>query len=456
MNNTVYHRFIAASLLLSLLVACSKEPDIVQKGPVDDQLETLLKQASSGVGVSYFRMPQSTEYDQIPQDPKNPITAEKVALGQLLFHETALSQHPNQLVSFGTYSCASCHHVKAGFQACLPQGIGDGGVGFGQNGEARQRNSLYQESQVDVQPIRSPSILNIAYQTNIVWNGQFGATGVNIGTEYAWTPGTPKERNKLGFQGIETQAIAGQDVHRLNMRATAFQGNSIYKALFQKAFNDSWTSETQTSINAGLAMAAYERTLLPNRAPFQRWLNGEVAAMTDEQKQGAILFFGKANCVQCHTGPGLSSMRFYALGMADLQSGSYGGHAVVQADPSKVEHKGRGGFTGRAEDMFKFKVPQLYNMKDSPFYGHGASFTSLEEVIAYKNAAVSQNNNVPATQLATEFTPLNLSADEQKQLVSFLKNALYDPELSRYVPRSLPSGQAFPDNDAISRKDLGF
>lgn len=443
--------------LAILLAGCQPSTDLTKKGPLDDQLETLIGQASSGQGKAFYVLPESTDYTRIPQDPKNPVTAEKVALGELLFHETALSQHPMKVISFGTYSCASCHHAKAGFQACVPQGIGDGGVGFGQNGEARAINSQYQGSDVDVQPVRSPSALNIAYQTNILWNGQFGATGVNTGTEAAWTKGTPKEKNTLGFQGVETQAIAGQDVHRLNMKASAFQGNATYKELFKKAFNDNWTNDAQTAINAGMAIAAYERTLLSTRAPFQRWLKGEAGALSSDEKEGAILFFGKAGCAQCHNGPALNAMKFYALGMNDLTNGAPSGNTVVvQADPAKAEHKGRGGFTGRAEDMYKFKVPQLYNLKDSPFYGHGASFRTIDEVIAYKNTAVAQNANVPKTQLAAEFKPLNLSTAEIQKLVSFIRNGLYDPELMRYVPKALPSGAAFPNNDPVSRSQLGF
>lgn len=458
---TLVQRFfsIRSALLLYLsvaLVSCHTQADVTQVSPLDDQLESLLNLNASGAGKTYFQLPESILYSQIPQDPRNPITAEKVALGQLLFHEVALARHPMKLANFGAYSCASCHHAKAGFQSCLPQGIGDGGVGFGKNGEGRRLNPQYQASEVDVQPLRTPSILNIAYQTNILWNGQFGATGVNLGTEAAWTAGTPKEKNKLGYEGVETQAIAGQDVHRLDMRATAFQGNSTYKDLFKKAFNDNWTNDSQTAINAGMAIAAYERTIVASRAPFQRWLRGETGALTDAQKQGAILFFGKASCVQCHTGPALNSMRFYGLGLNNLQNGAYGSSTIVQSDQTKVEHKGRGGFTGRAEDLYKFKVPQLYNLKDSPFYGHGASFTKLEDVIAYKNKAIPQNSSVPLSQLASEFKPLNLTASEITQLVSFLRDGLYDPELMRYTPKSLPSGSAFPDNDPISRTDLGF
>ncbi|MFN3380290.1 MAG: cytochrome-c peroxidase, partial [Runella zeae] len=178
--------------------------------------------------------------------------------------------------------------------------------------------------------------------------------------------------------------------------------------------------------------------------------------LSESQKQGAILFFGKAGCYQCHNGPSLANMEFHALGMSNLTEGSYGRNAVVNAGSEKAEHKGRGGFTGKAADMHKFKVPQLYNLKDSPFYGHGASFTTIESVIAYKNAAVPQNKSVPSSQLAKEFKPLQLTEEEIRHLTSFIKEGLYDPNLKRYVPQALPSGLGFPNNDAQSRKDLGF
>ncbi|UHG93068.1 cytochrome-c peroxidase [Spirosoma oryzicola] len=445
-----------STALLFLLASCHPQVDALQKGPSDDKLEALLKQTSNNIGNAFFRLPESTEYDQIPQDPRNPLSDAKVNLGKLLFHETALGRKPVRLIGFGTYSCSSCHNAKAGFQACLPQGMGEGGEGFGVDGKGRRRNVRYEPDEIDALPLRPPTTLNVAFQTNMLWAGRLGATHANVGTEAFWAVGTPMEKNKLGFQGVETESIAAQDVHRLDMRASAFQGNHTYRQLFQLAFKDNWTNDYQTKINAGLAIAAYTRTALTNKAPFQLWLRGNVQAMTDEQKQGAILFFGKAGCVRCHTGPALNSMRFYSLGMNSLRNGTLGEFHIVKADPSLSDHKGRGGFTGKAADMYKFKVPQLYNLKDSPFYGHGGSFTSLEAIVDYLNKAIPENKEVPVAQLATEFKPLNLTASEQTYLVTFLRDGLRDPDLRRYAPSSLPSGQCFPNNDQASRQDLGF
>ena len=204
--------------------------------------------------------------------------------------------------------------------------------------------------------------------------------------------------------------------------------------------------------HAGLAIAAYERSILANQAPFQLWLNGNSNAMTAQEKEGAILFFGKANCASCHNGPSLANMEFYALGMKDLfenQEATYG------TDANSNENQGRFSFTKREEDKFKFKVPQLYNLADSPFYGHGSSFHSVRDVVVYKNKAVKENPNVPDSQLAEQFKPLGLSESEIDAITTFIEHGLRDPNLLRYQPLSIRSGNCFPFNDPQSRVDLG-
>ena len=307
---------------------------------------------------------------------------------------------------------------------------------------------MYLEAELDVQPIRTPSALNVAYQEVMLWNGQFGAKGPNAGTESQWTMGTPKAENQLGFEGVETQAIAGLDVHRLVINGAEIEASS-YKALFDAAFPDSPEEDRYTKVNAGLAIAAYERTLLPNQAPFQKWLKGDANAMTEEQTEGARIFFDKAQCFSCHSGPALNDMQFHALGMNDLQGPEI---MTVIDDATK---RGRGGFTGNPNDDYKFKTPQLYNLKDVGFFGHGGTFTSVREVIEYKNKAVAENSEVPSSQLSPFFVPLGLTENEIDLLVTFLEEALYDNNLSRYVPDSLPTGNCFPNADPQSSSDLG-
>lgn len=429
------------------LAACSPEEDI-NGAALDMLLEETMEVAG---GKNSFVLPASDNFTQIPQDPQNALTSAKVELGKLLFHETAIGMNPRIHAGMQTFSCASCHHAAAGFQAGIRQGIGEGGVGFGVNGEGRRNAANYPLDSLDVQPLRTPSAMNTAYQQVMLWNGQFGAKGMNEGTEANWTAGTPIATNHLGFEGVETQAIAGLGVHRMEVIENYIDSLG-YGDRFQEAFPGMSASERYTLKATGLAIAAYERTILANEAPFQKWLAGDQNAMTDTEKKGAILFFGKAACVSCHRGPALNSMAFYALGMDDLNGpGVYG----TEGDGANNANKGRGGFTGLEEDMYKFKVPQLYNLTDSRFYGHGGSFESVKEVIEYKNNAMASNPKVPQVQLAEDFVPLGLNSQEIDELVTFIESALRDPYLSRYQPQSLPSNNCFPNADLQSKIDLG-
>ncbi len=297
-----------------------------------------------------------------------------------------------------------------------------------------------------MQSIRTPSILTVAFQQNLHWNGQFGATGGNASTTAQWTPGTPKATNSLGYEGVETQAIAGLDVHRMDVDGELIRSLG-YTRLFDEAFADVLLAERYTNLTTALAIAAYERTLLPTLAPWQRWLRGEALAMTAAELRGATLFFGEAGCVDCHSGPSLASEAYYALGMSDLDQHD---GPVVGGSPNASVNKGRGGFTQRTDELYAFKVPQLYNLADAPHYGHGASFETLEAVVAYKVAAVAQNGRVGGQQLSPEFRPLVLGKAAQEDLVAFLQNGLRDPNLARFAPSSLPSGNAFPNADVVS------
>ncbi|MEM6263549.1 MAG: cytochrome c peroxidase, partial [Bacteroidota bacterium] len=397
MNRTV-HIYFPFLFILLFVTACTQDQIPTEYEFLDVELQQKLEDAAPGLGKSAFVLPAASNFSAIPQDPKNPITADKVGLGKLLYHETGMAINPINPRSVYTYSCASCHHVAAGFQAGRMQGIGEGGLGFGDFGEGRDKDPMYDPDSLDVQPIRTPSALNVAYQKLMLWNGQFGATGANIGTEAQWTEGTPKAVNRLGYEGVEIQAIAGMGVHRLGLD-DKWVVDMDYKEMFDKVFASVPEDQRYDAEYAGLAIAAYERTLLPNQAPFQKWLKGDRAAMNEQEKRGAILFFGKANCVSCHTGPALNSMEFYALGMPDLDGpGIYG-----PGGDDMGARKGRGGFTGKQEDEYKFKVPQLYNLREAGPLGHGGNFYTVEEVIRYKNMGIPQQTDVPTENLAEEF-----------------------------------------------------
>lgn len=443
------YKHILMFAAITSFISCTEDTDYIE---ISDNFEDQKLKASLislGGNLDYYIIPNSDDFASIPADPKNPINEHKVLLGKLLFHETGIGVNSKKDTHQKTYSCASCHHSGAGFQSGMKQGIGDGGMGFGIHGEARIMAPDFTDDMVDVQPIKSPTVLNSAYQKLMLWNGQFGATDQNIGTEANWTTGTPKEVNNLGFEGVETQAIAGLTVHRMGITET-FCSDYGYDELFDKAFPEIDVKERYTLITAGLAIAAYERTLLANDTNFQNWLKGDVSAMTSNEKKGALLFFGKAQCFQCHSGPALNSEAFYALGMNDLSGSDIHGPAVDEAT-----RKGRGGFTNNPADDYTFKVPQLYNLVDVQFFGHGASFTSVRDVVVYKNNANKENNSVTESSLAKGFVPLGLNDEEIDLITAFIEKSLVDRNLQRYNPTALPTGLCFPNADEVSRHDMG-
>ncbi|PHI18381.1 cytochrome-c peroxidase [Lewinellaceae bacterium SD302] len=433
------------AFLLLLLTACGNDDQMIL--PENDAiLEGLITDADPA-GKAAFILPESNDYANIPQDPNNPITDIKVLLGKQLFHETGIGLNPMVEEAVGTFSCASCHFAEAGFQANRFQGIGEGGEGFFLRGPGNNHAS----DQLDVQPIRTPTAMNGAYQDVMLWNGQFGGRGTNEGTQANWTPDTPKENNNFGYEGLETQAIAGLGVHRLVIDQEYMEANS-YADLFEAAFPNRPATEKITVETAALAIAAYERTLLANQSPWQRYLRGGRDMLSEEEKLGAIVFFGKGGCVSCHSGPSLATMSFHVIGMEDLDRCP---EETFGTSPDNVENFGRGGFTGNESEMFAFKTPQLYNLSDSPFYGHGASFRSVREVVEYKNAGIAQNDRVPAGRLSPHFQPLGLSETEIDNLTTFLEQSLRDDNLLRYVPQALLSGNCFPNSDEGSRFDRG-
>jgi cytochrome c peroxidase len=436
--------FLAIAWVFYFL-SCVHEPDL------DIHLKNALDEHSATGSYEGYIMPQSDDYAHLPnQDVKNPVTELKAALGKMLFFETGLALQPNNGVSKSSYSCSSCHVPSRNFTAGRFQGIADGAIGFGQSGEKRFKNPIYTGDQVDAQAARPLPVVNLAYVTNALWAGNFGSYGVNVGTESVWSQDTLIAINHKGFEGLEANNARALIVHRqvINKAVTDSLG---YTAMFDAAFPDIPEKERYTLQTGAFAIAAYFRTILTNKAPFQEWLKGDKNAMSEQQKKGALLFFGKAGCFNCHNSPSLNNMKFFALGVNNLYQSGY---EVFRAGPEDKRNFGRGGFTGKAEDMHKYKVPQLYNMKDVGFYFHGASKTSLREVVHYFNNGVPENPMVPATQVSGFFQPLNLNPTEIDDLVEFLENGLYDPDMQRYVPVKTQSGNCFPNNDHFSKVDM--
>ena len=447
MNLRTFRVTLYSVILLFIGYSCQHEIDL--DGKLDNDLLTQIERVSPTGSSDYYILPDPDDFSSIPQDPKNPITGPKRALGMYLFHETGIALKAAKPEGLGTYSCASCHNAPSGFKPGRFQGVADGAVGFGMQGEERELSDPYLPEEVDAQSIRPLSVLNSAFVSNTFWNGQFGSSGVNEGTEHLWDDLEETEVNHFGFEGIESQNIEGFEVHRLHVDEEVVDELG-YRSLFDLAFPEYNSQERYTNLTASLAVSAYIRTLISDQAPFQNYLKGDANAITEEEKNGALLFFGKAGCYRCHSGPSFSSVEFHAVGVNDLHE--LGGLRTSADDRRNL---GRGGFTGNQEDMFAFKVPHLYNLAGTPFYFHGSSKQSIREVVEYFNEGIPENDNVPQENISPLFTPLFLTEQEVDELTAFLEKSLEDPYLERHVPPYVFSGNCFPNNDPQSQVDLG-
>lgn len=439
-------------ILLLGIILQSCVSDTFDRGQIDLDLVNVISKSSPTQDPSYYVLANSDDLSSIPQDPQNPLTPEKVELGSFLFYETGMGIVPENEVGIQSYSCSSCHVPSADFKPGRKQGIGEGGIGFGYRGESRRKHSAYEEAQMDVQGIRPLSVLNVAYSAeNTLWNGSFGSTGANVEVEDIWGVFEKEtELNHLGYHGLETQNIEGLNIHRM-MMTKDLADKLGYIEYFEAAFPEMDDSTRYSNLAVSLAISAYLRTLISTEAPFQKWLKGDMAAMSESEKRGAMVFFTDANCIACHTSAAFSATKFFALGVNDLDD------LVSFKEGPELAKKnlGRGGFTGREQDMFKFKVPTLYNLQHTPFYFHGSSHQTLEDVVEYFDLAIPENPDVPTELIASDFRPLGLTEQQKADLVAFLKFGLQDPSIEKFMPAALPSGRCFPNADELSVREIG-
>ncbi|MEL6845430.1 MAG: cytochrome c peroxidase, partial [Bacteroidota bacterium] len=109
-----FSKFLIPLLVLGLVVSCTKDETV---SSLDNQLERTLLRLSPDGDLSYYMLPDGSNLSGVPAGIGNPLTSEKVELGKLLFHETALGRDAVTEGSLRTFSCATCHVAEAAFTA---------------------------------------------------------------------------------------------------------------------------------------------------------------------------------------------------------------------------------------------------------------------------------------------------------------------------------------------------
>ncbi len=284
----------------------------------------------------------------MPVPERNPLTAAKVALGRKLFFDSLLSRDR-------TRACATCHDPRRAFT--------DGrAVALGVDGREGTRSA--------------PTLVNRGYGRSFFWDGR----------------ATTLEKQVL--RPIQHRMEMDMTLESVLVRLTR---DEEYPRLFQSAFGDDPDAE-----GLAQALASYVRTILSGNAPVDRYMAGELDAVSEEERQGLRIFRGKGNCTVCHVGPTFSDERFHNTGVAWRDG--------------ELLDEGRFAVTSEDEDRGAFKTPTLREIARTAPYMHDGSLATLEDVIEFYDRGGNFNPYLDA-----ELRPLHLTDLEKGALIAFLR-----------------------------------
>jgi cytochrome c peroxidase len=239
----------------------------------------------------------------------------------------------------------------------------------------------------------APTIINRAYSLAQFWDGR--ATSLE---DQAKGP-----MANPGEMGNTHEAIVGR-----------LKGIAGYRTLFAKAYG----TEEITIDRAAMAIASFERTVLSGNAPYDRYKNGDKKAMTPEQVRGMSVFTDKAKCDKCHEGSNFTLNAYSNLGVGSDKPDPDLGRFTVTHDP---------------RDWGVFKTPTLREVEHTAPYMHDGSLKTLDDVVEFYNKGGIKNKN-----LDPNIKPLNLTDQEKKEVVAFMKSLSGQGWQNVKAPEELP------------------
>ena len=235
----------------------------------------------------------------------------KVKLGKKLFSDPILSKKDD-------ISCATCHILQSGGDDNMKFSFGEGG----------KKGS-----------INSPTVHNSVFNFRQFWNGR------------------AKDLKEQAKGPIENPV---EMANTLENAAKKLKGDATYSAMFEKIYPDGVTVGNMLD-----AIAEYEKALITPNAPFDKYLNGEKKAISDEAERGYGLLVSKG-CILCHHGVNVGGNLYNKFGIF---------HESNSSD------LGRYDITGRVEDKYVFKVPSLRNVELTEPYMHDGSVKTLRDAV---------------------------------------------------------------------------
>ena len=315
-----------------------------------------------------------------------PMNNERAELGRLLFFDPILSGDND-------ISCATCHHPDLGFSDGRALSMGKGAHGLGPE---RAGGSVVRRG--------APTLWNAAFNHMQFWDGR--APDLE---EQAKGPITSE------IEMAENPETLVKDLKAIPEYAERFDST------FGGADGSSITID-----NVVKAIAAFERRLTANNTPFDRYVNGDLNALTPEQIRGFNLFrSGRTRCFECHGLPTFANRDFKIVG-------------VPPGNPNDPDF-GRFDVTKGEGNKFAFKVPTLRNVALSAPYMHNGRFKDLAEVIDFYAGGGGPGMGFKDAKVDDKIHAYKITPEEKKDLILFMF-ALTDESSLPQFPDRVPSG----------------
>ncbi len=323
----------------------------------------------------------------IPKD--NPLTAEKVALGEKLYFDKRLSADR-------TVSCATCHDPAT---ALTDHNM----VGIGIELKKGARNI--------------PTVLNAMFNELQFWDGR--------------APSLEEQAKMPIINPLEM----GMKDHTAVVARVKEAGE--YKPLFAAAFGTAGI----TIDTIAKAIASFERTQLSGNSPFDRFIEGDQQAISDSAKRGWELYNGQARCITCHafnasqpfftdnkfhnSGVAAKDQNFPALARKSRQLLAQGKNSAQAVDELALSpgfsELGRYLITKQPKDIGTFKTSGLRDIELTAPYFHNGSEKTLLDVIKFYNKGGELNPNLDGG-----MRPLKLTDPQMDDLVELMKTLTSD------------------------------
>ena len=414
-------------------------------------------------------------YELTPIPVKRFAENPRYKLGRFLFFDPILSGNRD-------VSCSTCHLLKYGSSDGLPKGVGAGGIGMGPNRKASSRHPKQPRNSIELWNRDNNSVTSLRWDGAIqVSRDRYGGFQTPLGQllpngfenlmaiqsvmpltrpdEMLGLPNDFSARKHPPPHASLTNEMAKLLTDDLESHLQVFDkvvqrlinSGSEYSSTYRQLFADAYPRKAIQNISIvdlGNALSHFiELTFASRDTPWDKYLAGDFSQLDEQQKRGAILFFGKAKCAVCHDGHLFSDFDYHSIGLPQpsIDEGREGidlGRYLVTNNPL---------------DKHKFRTPPLRNVTLTGPYFHDGRESSLEGAVRShinpkSNAGVfyddgSYKLSLEQVEVISPYLTfgLSLSDAEVDSILAFLKS-LEDRgalNLKHLVPDAVPSGLPF-------------